>query len=518
LTGAITNSQTSFTIGNPSLFPPDGQFRIRIESELMLVTAVAGSSWTVTRGIEGTSAVSHDAGASIYGVLTVQSLLIATARISYALPIRLDYVSQTVLRLNTFGGRQAVNPLNGDNCDCVSVLATITNSGLLASTLYYVYFKLSDKTFTVSENGPDTTEGIDHYPADLAKLLVGWFFVDAAGLFAFDDQRSLVCSRHQQRQRELVAWPTADTYSADDTWHAANANTGGELWILQIPRNDMVRVAFQGTLSHSDGGAYVWLGVGFGTNVIASQPDDPNPDRDSRVTAKPDSATEQVSLSHSVPVTQPAGTTGAFGSLTYGYYNPTTSAFSNANSGFRAGSTYDGLLRGSLALPQSADLLRVTLTFTPPVATTSGPVAYPVSFKVYAELAINPTMPADIASAQAAALTVAYVQVTLTGTSQVTIDITPVIQEVVNQTLWQSGNFVVLHFVTDASTTTYVNNAALDSSAFATDGQRDSDCTVRRIGAFVRGELVSSSSTVTLYENDAAFDEFFPTMNAIVPY
>ncbi len=61
LNGAINNSQTSITVvSGAAPFPQSAQFRIRIEDEISIVTAGAGTtSWTVTRGAEGTTAASH---------------------------------------------------------------------------------------------------------------------------------------------------------------------------------------------------------------------------------------------------------------------------------------------------------------------------------------------------------------------------------------------------------------------------------------------------------------------------
>lgn len=76
LNGAITNVVTSIVVtSGASPWPASAQFRIRVDSELMLVTAGAGSTtWTVTRGIEGTTAAAHSTGASVYGVLTAAAL------------------------------------------------------------------------------------------------------------------------------------------------------------------------------------------------------------------------------------------------------------------------------------------------------------------------------------------------------------------------------------------------------------------------------------------------------------
>src|SRR5438128_3558891 len=75
LNGAILAGDTSLIVASVASFPASGQFRILISDELLLVTAIAGTTFTVTRGIEGTTAAAHADGASIYHTLTAASLL-----------------------------------------------------------------------------------------------------------------------------------------------------------------------------------------------------------------------------------------------------------------------------------------------------------------------------------------------------------------------------------------------------------------------------------------------------------
>ena len=76
LAGSILAGDTSLTVASASAFPSSAQFRILIEDELLLVTAGAGTTtWTVTRGVESTTAAAHSSGASVYHVLTAASLL-----------------------------------------------------------------------------------------------------------------------------------------------------------------------------------------------------------------------------------------------------------------------------------------------------------------------------------------------------------------------------------------------------------------------------------------------------------
>lgn len=74
LAGSITNSATTLAVASASTFPTGGTFRIAIGDELMVVTAVSGTTFTVTRGAEGTTATSHTSGVTVSGVLTAGAL------------------------------------------------------------------------------------------------------------------------------------------------------------------------------------------------------------------------------------------------------------------------------------------------------------------------------------------------------------------------------------------------------------------------------------------------------------
>lgn len=78
LNGALTSGATTFTVASAAGFSAAAtgvsQFHIAIDTELMLVTNVSGTTFTVTRAQEGTTAAAHASGAGVYEVLTVASL------------------------------------------------------------------------------------------------------------------------------------------------------------------------------------------------------------------------------------------------------------------------------------------------------------------------------------------------------------------------------------------------------------------------------------------------------------
>jgi hypothetical protein len=77
LASGINNSVTTVNVatGEGSKFPSSGNYRIRIESEIMICTGRSGDGLTVTRGQEGSTAASHSSGLPVELVLTRQSLL-----------------------------------------------------------------------------------------------------------------------------------------------------------------------------------------------------------------------------------------------------------------------------------------------------------------------------------------------------------------------------------------------------------------------------------------------------------
>ena len=57
LSAAITTTTaTSCSLTDAHSFPTSGSFRIKIDDEILLVTAVAGNTFTITRSVEGTVA------------------------------------------------------------------------------------------------------------------------------------------------------------------------------------------------------------------------------------------------------------------------------------------------------------------------------------------------------------------------------------------------------------------------------------------------------------------------------
>ncbi len=74
LNGAINAVVTSVTVTDGSKFPSDGNFHIKVENEIMLVTARATNVFTVIRGREGTAGAVHADAVVVTLFFTTQSI------------------------------------------------------------------------------------------------------------------------------------------------------------------------------------------------------------------------------------------------------------------------------------------------------------------------------------------------------------------------------------------------------------------------------------------------------------
>lgn len=133
LASAIDNATGTLIVALASGAPAPN-FRVRVDDELMLVTAVAGTTWTVTRGIEGTAAASHASGAVVVHVLTAGAL--AQLFVDHAPAAPINVTANTTLDANAKYSYSAgaltltlpAAPSNGDE-------VVIYNTGTLLTTV-----------------------------------------------------------------------------------------------------------------------------------------------------------------------------------------------------------------------------------------------------------------------------------------------------------------------------------------------------------------------------------------------
>jgi hypothetical protein len=79
LTSSVTLSGTSITVGSTSGFPTNFPYTLALDydsasEELVNVTAASGTTLTITRAQDGTTAVAHSAGAVVKHVISARDL------------------------------------------------------------------------------------------------------------------------------------------------------------------------------------------------------------------------------------------------------------------------------------------------------------------------------------------------------------------------------------------------------------------------------------------------------------
>jgi hypothetical protein len=126
LNGGINNSTVTVVLNDASEFPSTGNFRVLVDSELMLCTARSSNTLTVTRGIEGTSAASHNDLAT--------ATLVATAG---AIPELFARHGMVVRRTPLFAADFTVqNAASSTLTDKNGILAQRTPTGSVSLTSY----------------------------------------------------------------------------------------------------------------------------------------------------------------------------------------------------------------------------------------------------------------------------------------------------------------------------------------------------------------------------------------------
>jgi hypothetical protein len=74
LNGSINNTTTTVVVNVAASFPSSPNFRILIDSEIMLVTGVASNTFTVSRAQENTVATVHNNGTNVIHIFTSGAL------------------------------------------------------------------------------------------------------------------------------------------------------------------------------------------------------------------------------------------------------------------------------------------------------------------------------------------------------------------------------------------------------------------------------------------------------------
>ena len=99
LASPALSSDTSIVVNSSAGYPSTGNFRILVGTEIMIVTAVSGTTWTVTRAAEGTSASGYPSTTAVNHILTAGGV---------------DGIRAAISQFGTYANLPTTNMVTGD--------------------------------------------------------------------------------------------------------------------------------------------------------------------------------------------------------------------------------------------------------------------------------------------------------------------------------------------------------------------------------------------------------------------
>jgi hypothetical protein len=137
LASGIGSGDTTLTVASATNFPTSPNFPIIVDTELMMVIGVSGTTFTVTRGIEGTTAASHVTGAALGQVITAGSLLPLAGLISGVTFANLPAASSALIgvpvRVTDIGAGGTIFVTNGTIWRPLNGIAVLDHSAVASS-------------------------------------------------------------------------------------------------------------------------------------------------------------------------------------------------------------------------------------------------------------------------------------------------------------------------------------------------------------------------------------------------
>jgi hypothetical protein len=176
LAAAVTSTTaTTITVASSAGYPSGPcDFTVGCDTELMQVTNISGTTWTVTRGAEGTTAATHLINSNVNATLTKQSLLEGIGQSNWNLLDPDD-------RMRVGG---VMKLIVGKNESVTSGGGTFTCLNYTAGPGYLTDFWIATNLGSGNSNKADiaiTIDGSVLYTGSLQMFMASPFFTDALG-------------------------------------------------------------------------------------------------------------------------------------------------------------------------------------------------------------------------------------------------------------------------------------------------------------------------------------------------
>jgi len=158
LTGAINASATTITVAAVSGFPASYPYTLALDydtssEELVNVTAAAGTTLTIVRGQDGTSGVSHDAGAAVKHVISGRDLREPQEHIAASSAIH--GVTGSVVGTSdtqTLSNKTLTTPTIGSFVNATHAHTAASGGGTLTAGAIYYGFNSNTGSYTLTLN------------------------------------------------------------------------------------------------------------------------------------------------------------------------------------------------------------------------------------------------------------------------------------------------------------------------------------------------------------------------------
>ncbi len=323
LNGAIDSAVLTLTVTSAAKFPFGGTFRILIDTEIMIVTAVAAAVFTVTRGAEGTAAAAHANGALVTCILTtgaiaqlttdatgiaaadatakvVAAAADATAKVVAAVNVQI--VNDLRLTLSTgvpipvtdvTGGVVYLTPyLSGsislyDGTNWVTVTTaevSIALSGLTTGKNYDVFAYLNAGVVTLELSAAWTNattranavvrqNGVLVKSGTPTRRLIGTFTATAANATADTLLQRYVSNLTNRVARPLKVVEATDSWNLvnpNSVWRQARATASNRVDVVCCDETNLVSLTVMAMISTASAGTNAAVGVGIDSTTVNS--------------------------------------------------------------------------------------------------------------------------------------------------------------------------------------------------------------------------------------------------------